>query len=130
MTLFVDSNVFISIITDDTDRSDVARRLLNSDREFYSSIYSLMEIRNVLATKYHYSRSQVEQVERTVRAYADPVSHSSILIQEADEIQQDTYVTAMDAIMLAGAEHIDGTLVTFDTELHRHGAVPPEEVVS
>ena len=35
----------------------------------------------------------------------------------------------MDAIMLAGASHIDGTLVTFDTELHRHGAKPPEAVL-
>jgi predicted nucleic acid-binding protein len=129
MTVFLDSNIFIAIVTDDTDRSDGARALLNTDREFYSSIYSLMEIRNVLATKYQYNRSEIEQIEQTVRAYAEPVSHSSILLQQADDIQQETYVTAMDALMLASAEHIDGTLVTFDTELHRHGAIPPEELV-
>lgn len=129
MSLFVDSNIFIAIVTDDTDRSDIARELLNSDREFYSSIYNLMEVRNVLATKYHFKRDRIEEVERTVRTYADPVSHSSVLVQEADEIQEETYVTAMDAIMLAGAEQIDGQLVTFDAELHRHGAVPPEDLV-
>lgn len=129
MTLFVDSNVFIAIVTGDTDRSDLAQALLDSDREFYTSIYNVMEVRNVLATKYHFTRSRIEKVENTVRTYADPVSHSSILIQEADAIQEETYVTAMDAIMLAGASHIDGTLVTFDTELHRHGAKPPEDVL-
>lgn len=129
MTFFVDSNVFIAIVTGDTDRSDLAQALLDSDREFYTSIYNVMEVRNVLATKYHFTRSRVEKVENTVRTYADPVGHSSILIQEADAIQEETYVTAMDAIMLAGASHIDGTLVTFDTELHRHGAKPPETVL-
>ena len=129
MRLFLDSNIFIAIVTDDTDRSDVARTLLNTDREFYSSIYSLMEIRNVLATKYRYNRSEIEQIEQTVRAYAEPVSQGSILLQQADDIQRETYVTAMDALMLASAEHIDGTLVTFDTERHRHGALPPEELV-
>lgn len=128
MSLFVDSNIFVAIVTDDTDRSDVARELLNSDREFYSSAYNVMEVRNVLATKYHLKRSRIEEVEQTIRTYADPVAHSSVLIQEADSIQEKTYVTAMDAIMLAAAEHIDGTLVTFDTELHRHGAKPPGEI--
>jgi predicted nucleic acid-binding protein len=129
MSLFVDSNIFIAIVTDDTDRSDTARELLNSDRDFYSSIYNIMEVRNVLATKYHFKRDRIEEVERTVRTYSNPVSHSSVLVQEADEIQEETYVTAMDAIMLAGAEQIDGPLVTFDAELHRHGAVPPEDLV-
>ena len=36
----------------------------------------------------------------------------------------------MDAIMLAAAEHIDGTRVTFDSELHRYGAQPPEDILS
>lgn len=129
MTFFVDSNVFIAIVTGDTDRSGLAQALLDSDREFYTSIYNVMEVRNVLATKYHFTRRRIENVENTVRTYADPVSHSAILIQEADAIQEETYVTAMDAIMLAGASHIDGTLVTFDTELHRHGAKPPEDVL-
>lgn len=128
MKLFVDSNVFIAIVTDDTDRSDIARELLNSEYEFYSSIYNVMEVRNVLATKYHFKRDRIEEIERTIRTYADPVSHSSVLIQKADEIQEETYTTAMDAIMLAAADHIGGTLVTFDTELHRHGAKPPEDV--
>lgn len=130
MSLFVDSNVFIAVVTDDTDRSETARELLNSDRQFYSSIYSIMEIRSVLATKYHFKRERIEEIERRIRTYADPVNHSSILIQTADSIQEETYVTAMDAIMLASAEHVDGALVTFDTELHRHGAKPPDEFLT
>lgn len=64
MSLFVDSNIFIAIVTDDTDRSDIARELLNSDQEFYSSIYNIMEVRNVLATKYHFKRDRIEEVEK------------------------------------------------------------------
>ena len=130
MSFFVDSNIFVAIVTDDTDRSDIARELLNSDRQFFSSIYNIMEVRNVLATKYHFERGRIEDVERTIRTYADPVAHSSILVQKAESIQEETYVTAMDAIMLAAAEHIDGTLVTFDSELHRYGAQPPEDILS
>lgn len=55
---------------------------------------------------------------------------SSVLVHKADLSQEDTYVTAMDAIMLAAAEHIDGTRVTFDSELHRYGAQPPEDILS
>ena len=88
-----------------------------------------MEVRNVLATKYQFTREEIEAVERRIRIYADPVSHSPILVQKADEIQEQTYVTAMDAIMLASATQIEGTLVTFDTELHQYGAVPPEDVL-
>lgn len=129
MSLVLDSNIFIAVVTGDTDRSSDARQLLNFDREFYSSIYSIMEIRNVLATKYNFECDRIEAVENTIRTYANPVSHSSILIQEADAIQESTYVTPMDAIMLASAEHIDGTLVSFDTELHGHGAVTPDELL-
>lgn len=129
MSLFLDSNIFIAIVTGDTDRSDVACELLNSEREFYSSIYNIMEVRNVLATKYQFERSRIKSVENTIRTYADPVTHSSVLIQRADELQEETYVTAMDAIMLAAAAHIDGTLVTFDSELHRYDAIPPEKLM-
>ncbi len=127
MSLFVDSNIFIAIVTGNTDRSETARELLNSDRRFYSSIYNIMEVRNVLATKYRFKHERIEEIERRIRTYADPVNHSSILIQTADSIQEETCITAMDAIMLASAEHVDGTLVTFDTELHCHGAKPPDE---
>jgi len=34
MKLFVDSNIFIAIVTDDTDRSDTARELLNRNTSF------------------------------------------------------------------------------------------------
>lgn len=88
MTFFVDSNVFIAIVTGDTGRSDLAQALLDSGRAFYTSIYNVMEVRNVLATKYHFTRSRIEKVENTVRTYADPISHSSLLVQEANAIQE------------------------------------------
>jgi predicted nucleic acid-binding protein len=97
MSFFVDSNIFIAVVTDDTDRSDTARDLLNADRQFYSSIYNIIEVCNVLATKCQFSRNRIETIEETIRRYTDAISHSSVLLQEADSIQEETYVTAMDA---------------------------------
>lgn len=130
MSFFVDSNICIAVVTDDTDRSTVARDLLNTDRRFDSSIYNIMEVRNVLATKYHFPPTRIGTIEETIRRYTGAISHSSVLLQEADSIQEETYVTAMDAIMLAAAEQIDGPLVTFDSELHRHGGVAPEDILA
>ena len=49
--LFLDTNVFIASITNEPERVDVAKELLNSEYEFYTSLLNLLELRTVLAKK-------------------------------------------------------------------------------
>lgn len=128
MRLVCDANLFIAIVVGE-DEAGRARRLLNADHDFFASMYTVMEVRHVLARQYKFARERIEAVEETVRRHADPVTHGSVPVQRADEIQRETYVTTMDALMLATADHIDGTLVSFDGELLEHGAVDPSDLV-
>lgn len=48
---------------------------------------------------------------------------------EANQLQSETLLYPMDALMLAAADAIDATLVSFDNELVEHGAVLPDEVM-
>lgn len=128
MRLVLDANLFVAIVVDE-DESDRARRLLNADHEFYASMFTVMEVRHVLARQYQIERDRIEAIEETIRHHASTVAHGSPLIQAADDIQRETYVTTMDAIMLASAAHVGGSLVTFDGELHGHGAIAPADVL-
>nr|WP_246045602.1 PIN domain-containing protein [Halorussus ruber] len=63
--LFLDTNVFIASITKESERVEVAKKLLNSDYEFYTSLLNLLELRTVLAKKKRLERGQVEKaIER------------------------------------------------------------------
>jgi hypothetical protein len=44
-------------------------------------------------------------------------------------LQRETLLDTMDCVILATAEKVDATLVTFDWELLEHGTVSPEDVL-
>ena len=47
----------------------------------------------------------------------------------ANDLQSETLLYPMDALILAAADAADATLVTFDSELLEYGAVEPTEFV-
>jgi predicted nucleic acid-binding protein len=47
----------------------------------------------------------------------------------ANRLQSETLLYPMDALVLAAADAIDGTLVSFDRELVEHGAITPSDVL-
>ena len=44
-------------------------------------------------------------------------------------LQQDNLLYTMDCVLLALANDVDATMVTFDGELLDHGGVAPEELI-
>jgi predicted nucleic acid-binding protein len=129
MKVFVDTNVFIASITDEPGRGDVATELLNESHEFCTSILNLMEIRSVLTKKKRVEQQRVEDVltdiYRRVDIYAPEISDQI----SAYSLQQDTLLYTLDCVLLALAEDIDATLVTFDGELLENGAISPSELM-
>jgi predicted nucleic acid-binding protein len=129
MKPFVDTNVFIASLTDEPGRGDVATELLNESHEFCTSILNLMEIRSVLTKKKRVEQERVEEIVadiyRSVDIYAPEISDQI----SAYRLQQDTLLYTLDCVLLALAEDIDATLVTFDGELLESGAVSPTEVL-
>jgi predicted nucleic acid-binding protein len=128
MKVFVDTNVFIASLTDEPTRGDVATRFLNEEYDFCTSILTLMEIRSVLTKKKRVEKERVEDVlsdiYRRVDIYAPEISdHVS-----AYELQRETLLYTVDCVLLALANDVEATFVTFDKELLDNGAVSPSEL--
>jgi len=129
MTLFVDSNVFIASLTDEPDRGRTATQLLDSDHEFCTSILNLMEIRSVLMKKKRIEQDAVEStladIYTTVDIYAPEISDQIT----AYGLQEETILYTLDCLLLALANDVGATMVSFDADLCQHGAVSPDELV-
>lgn len=129
MKIFVDTNIFIASLTDEPTRGEIATRLLNEDHDFCTSIINLMELRSVMIKKKRVEQEQVEKIlsdiYNSVDIYAPEISDQIM----AYELQRDNLLYTMDCILLALANDVDATLVTFDGELLDHGGVAPEEVI-
>ncbi|WP_058365334.1 type II toxin-antitoxin system VapC family toxin [Haloparvum sedimenti] len=125
MTPFLDTNVLVAAVTQDTDRSDAAVSMLNEFEEPYTSILCLMELRTVLTKKKGFERERAEKVESRI------VSRTNVTFPDASDIvaanrnQSETLLYPMDALVLAAASGADATLVSFDAELRDHGAIHP-----
>lgn len=129
MKVFVDTNVFIASITDEPGRGDVATELLNESHEFCTSILNLMEIRSVLTKKKRVEQDRVEEVLTDIYSRVDIYAPEISDQISAYSFQQDTLLYTLDCVLLALAEDIDATLVTFDGELLENGGVQPAELM-
>ena len=125
MKVFVDTNIFIASITDEPGRGDVATELLNESHEFCTSILNLMEIRSVLTKKKRVEQERVEEVLTDIYGRVDIYAPEISDQISAYSLQQDTLLYTLDCVLLALAEDIDATLVTFDGELLENGAISP-----
>ena len=129
MKVFVDTSVFIASITDEPGRGDVATELLNENRDFCTSILNLMEIRSVLTKKKRVEQERVEEVLADIYGGVDIYAPEISDQISAYSLQQDTLLYTLDCVLLALAEDIDATLVTFDGELLENGAISPTELM-
>nr|WP_246023051.1 PIN domain-containing protein [Halosimplex halophilum] len=66
MKLLLDTNVLVAAVTTDTERSDLARELLNEADDPHVSVLNLMELRSVLSKKKQFERDRIEQIENRV----------------------------------------------------------------
>ena len=129
MKVFVDTNVFIASITDEPGRGDVATELLNENHDFGTSSLNLMEIRSVLTKKKRVEQERVEEVLADIYGGVDIYAPEISDQVSAYSLQQNTLLYTLDCVLLALAEDIDATLVTFDGELLENGAISPTELI-
>jgi len=63
MTYLLDTNILIAAVTQDSERSEAARELLNTTENLHVSVLNLMELRSVLSKKKQFERDRVDQIE-------------------------------------------------------------------
>lgn len=74
-------------------------------------------------------QSRVEEAIEDITERIDVYVHDAGDFHSAYELQQRTLLYPMDALLLALAEDIDATLVTFDKELIDSDAREPQEFI-
>ncbi|WP_121820526.1 type II toxin-antitoxin system VapC family toxin [Halostella salina] len=129
MRLLLDTNVLVAAVTRDTERSDDAVKLLNEADETYVSVLNLMELRSVLTKKKQFERDRIEQIENRITSRVTVTFPDASDMMEANRLQSEMLLYPMDALVLAAADAVDATLVSFDAELVDHGAEHPKDVV-
>lgn len=130
MKAFVDTNVFVASLTGEPNRGTVATEFLNCDYEFCTSILNLMEIRSVMTNKKRVEQERVEAVlddiAENVDVYAPEISDQISAYQQ----QRESLLYTMDCVLLALADDVNATFVTFDNEIVDNGGVAPSDVIS
>jgi len=116
-------------VTRDTERSDVAIDLLNEAEDPYVSVLNLMELRSVLAKKKGFERDRIERIESRITSRTTVTFPDASDVVAANRLQSETLCYPMDALLLAAADAVDATLVTFDSELIDHGGKLPTDVL-
>ncbi|MFY4815244.1 type II toxin-antitoxin system VapC family toxin [Haloarcula sp. AONF1] len=130
MTYLLDTNILIAAVTQDSERSEAARELLNTTENLHVSVLNLMELRSVLSKKKQFERDRVDQIEARITSRTTVTFPDASDMLAANQLQSDTLLYPMDALVLTAADAIEGTLVSFDRELVEQGAVRPEEVLA
>jgi predicted nucleic acid-binding protein len=129
MKILLDTNVLVAAVTDDTERSEDAIELLNEADDPYVSVLNLMELRSVLSKKKQFERDRIDRIENRITSRTTVTIPDASDMMAANRRQSETLLYPMDALVLAAAEAIDATLVSFDSELVEHGAERPENLV-
>jgi len=129
MRVFVDSNILIAVLTEEENRFQEAKELLNSEHEILTSMLNLMEVRSVLSKKKNRERHEIEEVEEDIVELADIIIPDSSDILHANKSQRESYAYPMDSLIIAIAEKADAELASFDREIIENGARKPDQIL-
>ncbi|WP_135829917.1 type II toxin-antitoxin system VapC family toxin [Halorussus halobius] len=127
--LFLDTNVFVAILDEEAEQATTARRLLNADYEFYTSLLNLLELRTVLVKHKQWEPERVEEIIDGVSERVEVFVHETSDVLATNQLQQETLLYPMDCLILAAAEDADAELVTFDSEVLDAGGTSPSELL-
>ncbi|MFB6100266.1 MAG: type II toxin-antitoxin system VapC family toxin [Candidatus Nanohalobium sp.] len=128
MKLFVDTNILVAALAEKGEKSEIARDVLESENEIYTSLLNVMELRTVLTKKKRVDQEIAEEtVQEVVESLEIIIPDSSDFI-ESNQMQIENLLYPQDCLILQVAESQNCELVSFDSELVEHGAKKPEEV--
>lgn len=128
--LFLDTNVFVAILDEEPEQAETARKLLNADFEFYTSLLNLLELRTVLVKRKRWEQERAERIIEGISERIEVFVHETSDLLTTNQLQRDTLLYPMDCLILAAAEDADAELVTFDAELLDAGATEPSELLA
>jgi predicted nucleic acid-binding protein len=100
MTYLLDTNILIAAVTQDSERSAAARKLLNTTENLHVSVLNLMELRSVLSKKKQFERDQVDQIEARITSRTTVTFPDASDMLAANQLQSDTLLYPMDALIL------------------------------
>jgi predicted nucleic acid-binding protein len=131
MRLFLDTNVFVASLTDEPGRGEFATRLLNrtDEYELHTSLLNLMEIRTVLTKKKEIDLAAANDAIDEIVYDAELTIPDASDVMNANELQNETLLYPMDAIVASLADGVEAELVTFDSEMLDHVGHSPEEIL-
>jgi len=78
--------------------------------------------------KTQFERERIDQIEHRISSRAAVTVPDASDVMAANQLQSETLLYPMDALVLAAADSVDATLVTFDSELVEFGAKTPDDV--
>ncbi len=87
-----------------------------------------MELWSVLTKKKQFERSRIEQIENRITSRVTVTLPDASDMVAANDVQSETLLYPMDAMILAAADAVEATLVTFDSELLEHAGMHPENI--
>ena len=129
MRVLLDTNVLVAAVTRDTDRSDEAIELLDQIDDPLVSVRSLMELRSVLSKKKRFERDRIDAIENRVTSRMTVTFPDASDMMASNRLQSESLLYPMDAMILSAADAADATLVSFDSELVKHGAELPQQLL-
>jgi predicted nucleic acid-binding protein len=88
-----------------------------------------MELRIVLTKKKQFERDRIDQIENRITSRATVTFPDALDMLAANQLQSETLLYPMDALVLTAAEAVDATLISFDNELVEHGAELPTDIL-
>lgn len=127
--LFLDTNVFVAVLDEEPEQEEIARELLNSDYELYTSLLNLLELRTVLVKQKRWEQKRAEEIIEGISDRIEVFIHETSDVLATNQLQQETLLYPLDCLIYAAAEDADAELITFDTEVIENGAVSPSEIL-
>lgn len=127
--LFLDTNIFVAILDEEPEQEELARELLNSDYEFYTSLLNLLELRTVLVKHKHWEQERAEEIVEGISGRIEVFVHETSDVLATNQLQRETLLYPLDCLTYAAAEDAEAELVTFDTEMLDNGAISPSEIL-
>jgi predicted nucleic acid-binding protein len=113
----IDSNVFLHILLK-TEESERAASFLDENKgSVTTTLLNMMEIASVLSRKYRWKGRDIKDVLREMRKNLPLSSPDEYDILEAYDINEQEFLTPIDAIMVAVTSRNHFVLITYDKEL-------------
>lgn len=129
MDVFVDTNILVSAVSAEEERSEVARDLLDSDFRIFTSLLNIMEFRTVMTKKKGFELSEVKVIEKDIVESLEIIVPGSSDFVEANKIQIENLLYPFDCLILEMSDDRDLELVSFDSELVENVAKEPKELI-